>query len=196
MDFKIPDGVFLDPVKANERRIVDTTSCSWKNIAYILNLDTDERREVLPGNLDPGQWPQLTLGLDQGPVVRAAAKFLENELKLNQFSAWGIVHRLIRDSKLTLEHEPSGDICRGVIQSQFIMSLNRKPMGSGDCLLRSFTSPQQNVHVWRGVYRTEQASSSCIESPMTPRPHHIINWCLPVPSCHAALLHALRDLHI
>ena len=76
-------NVVVRPVNAREKRRVDESD-PLLNVATIENQATGVVTAVLPAEVDPGVWPQLTIGLDSGSIGRAGASFAKNALSVNR----------------------------------------------------------------------------------------------------------------
>ena len=68
----------------------------------IRNTDAGETYIVLGADENPGSWNQLLLSMDQGGCGRAGGAFAKHFLNRFVWVSFDIVHRLIRDIKLSL----------------------------------------------------------------------------------------------
>jgi hypothetical protein len=77
--FAVPENIVLRPVLPSEVRIVDESD-PQRNVAAVQDRDTGTVTRLLPGEVDPGMLPQLTMGLDSGAIGRAGASFATKTL--------------------------------------------------------------------------------------------------------------------
>ena len=124
--FDIPGTCTIRPQLPNEKRIHRTDEIRTR---CFLRGDDGTEREILPVAESPGEWAQLTIGLDSGSVGRAAASYSKHKLGLFIFVVFDIIHRMIRDTKLAVESCPA--VHRAVLHYTFLTSLNYRPFNSG-----------------------------------------------------------------
>ena len=131
-NFDVPEDTVLRRPGENELRVVGdsdphVTKCWMVDRSTNPNVWT----RTLPDDQHPGSWNQLTICLDSGSIGRAGASFAKNELKLNIFPIWDVIHRLIRDIRLSSEKAAGGMVQKALLHSGFIWSIHSKPYGSG-----------------------------------------------------------------
>ena len=125
-DFDIPSTCQMRPQRAGEVRI----KRSEGNIdRFVLRNEAGIELDILPLSEDPGQWNQLTVGLDSGSVGRAGAAFARHRLSMFIHVVYDIIHRIIRDTKPAMEQAKW--VHRAVLRYTFLSSLNHRPFGSG-----------------------------------------------------------------
>ena len=124
--FDIPGTCTIRPQLPNEKRIHRTDEIRTR---CFLRGDDGTEKEILPVAESPGEWAQLTIGLDSGSVGRAAASYSKHKLGLFIFVVFDIIHRMIRDTKLAVESCPA--VHRAVLHYTFLTSLNYRPFNSG-----------------------------------------------------------------
>ena len=95
----------------------------------LYNETTGEWRNELPDHQKPAEWPQLTVCIDSGAIGRSGAAFARHKLKLNIHVWYDVIHRLIRDIRLTVEKACSGSLHKALLHMSFVWSLHMKPFG-------------------------------------------------------------------
>ena len=93
--FDTPGACTIRPQRPNETRIHRTDEVRAR---CFLKDDVGTEREILPVTESPGEWAQLTIGLDSGSVGRAAASYSKHKLGLFIFCR--IRHHPPHDSRL------------------------------------------------------------------------------------------------
>ena len=129
-DFELPSDVHVQRVKPSQQRLTDQRDPQVNRI-YLRDKVDGTTVEVLPAHHNPGQWYQLTVSLDSGAVGRSGGSFVKNSLGYNVFLIYDIIHRLIRDIRLSLDHGVDGELLRAVLHMTYVQSINQKPFGTG-----------------------------------------------------------------
>ena len=145
-DFELPRTCATRRPTDNEQRIKRRDGPVDR--AFLMSVDGGEK-EVLPIGETPGKWPQLTVSLDSGSTGRAGAGFAKHKLRLFLYVVYDLLHRLIRDAKLALDHCSS--VHRAVLHYTFVSSLNFRPFGSG-----VWHEEKKNVAIYDGHITWEE----------------------------------------
>jgi len=126
-DFSLPSDANVRPVGPFEKR--ETTVVGDKNIDFIVDQRTNERKQVLPPWLVKVRL--LLLMLDHGSVGAAGVAFGALALGKLIWAKWDPIHRLIRDMKNS-ENKTLGKIfLKTKLWSAYVFSTNSRPFGSG-----------------------------------------------------------------
>ena len=124
--FWLPDNILarrLDSI--DERRVVRANGDAY---FVVLHQPGDPTYiKILPDGID--DVPLLVLGLDEGPQGTAFAGFAWGHSLMILFK-WDIIHRLIRDVKLSLKHAAGSCFLKAQVFSAHVWGLNMKPYGT------------------------------------------------------------------
>ena len=96
-EFDLPDAANVRPTDQGESRIVVPDAASGTDTAYMVDMASGERLQVLPA--DCTKVPLLTLMLDQGSIGTAGAAFSIFHQGKMLHPRFDKIHRVIRDLK-------------------------------------------------------------------------------------------------